>query len=211
MKYLGLNLTKEGGTSSTQKHNIIEGNLKTHKRIHCKFLWCKHVSSPQVQRQTQSHPIQLLPHLGQSRSWAEHRPRPQGYLLQAWELHLLPQTATAWLEALEPPYVPSQGQSMSPQVSPAISRPACQRPALWNGSSHHPLPCPALKMLCWLHTSASPHWACSLSSEIGNLESGQCEFSSQRGQPAEACVFPPELACPHTQSWRCSADVRSTI
>ena len=109
MKYLRLNLTKERGASSTQKHSIIEGNLKTHKLIYCKFLWCKHVSLPQIQRQTQSHPIQL-PVCSPASSWSvpvlSRAQAHQGCWLQALELHLLPRTATAWLEASEPPMSP---------------------------------------------------------------------------------------------------------
>lgn len=210
MKYLRLNLTKERGASSTQKHNIIEGNLKTHKLIHCKFLWCKHVSLPQIQRQTQSHPIQL-PVCSPASSWSvpvlSRAQAHQGCWLQALELHLLPRTATAWLEASEPP--------MSPVKA-----------SLWVLRCHLPIATclPASCVPDWLLTSsASLSWPehALLTAYVCPTPLGMLTFLWNR-QPGvrpmtifvpgwstcwSLCV-PAELMCPHTQSWHCSADVR---
>ena len=141
----------------------------------------------------------LLPCLFSVSSGPELSTGPPGLLIPSLGAALASPNSHSLTGGFGTTHVPSQGQSMSPQVSPANSGPACQRPVFWIGSSHHPLPCPGLNMLCWLHTSAPPHWACSLSSEIGNLESDQRQFLSQGGQPAEACVSPLSL-CVHTHN-----------
>lgn len=128
-------------------------------------------------------------------------PRPQGCQLQAWELHLLPQTATAWLEALEPPMSPVKAILWVLKCHlPLADQPAS---ILYSGIAPHMICFPVLHWRCsadCIHLP-HPHWACSLSSEIGNLESGQRIFVPAWSTCWSLCVpSPPTWACMSTHT-----------